>query len=345
MVIFDDILTNIELQNEINTIIYIAVGSSALQVVYDDKSGTWSIPKNLEQQYPPFLATLKTHNFMFPTHIVLIDGLLEDPPFVICDSKKNVSDDWCYNGIWYFNIVTNTYVYPIRVNVTYPPYNDPSDINICDFLQKLNMKAIEKNWFVVFNDFCGRNVGLLAECFDTQISGHHDHIIYGGCTRCDGGCFLDLMGNECQFEYQFDGSSIKAFNPFAYKNFDRLDTILNSTQSEIIKFQILAMKENVKNFFKTHFFSLVRQAWMLKEGHDVKLHKFSYSYVENLCYIDITSLLDTKQFDVLFDVIMKVFKQKIIEYINEYKFDEIMCMMKCEKDVYNWQNYLNRLFE
>lgn len=347
---FDEIIKHIYLLNEEYTIIYIAVGSSAGSVEHDLNNDTWKIKPQFEQQFPPFLSTLKMHNYAFPTHIILIDSLLEDPPFVICNSKKCVSDEWCKNEIWYHNVITNTYIYPIRTNVTYTPFENKDQLNIDDFLQQINLYAMNKNWFVVFHDFCGRDVGKLAEHFDGMIEGHHDHIIYGIGARLDGGCFIDLTLPECQFEYIIDlkgisyQNGIRAFNPYQYK-FRELEQIYNNSSSNVVKSQICVMRDNIKNFFKNNFFVLVRQIALIKNGKQIPIYEPLYLHIESLYMVGIKEGLEKGESARLLEAVLNILQLELEKYVdNEIVSNAIRKMLE-EPDFYKWNYHLEKIFD
>lgn len=344
MLCFNNIIKNIYLLDEPCTIVYIAIGSSAGSVQHDIEQNTWKIEPQFEQQFPPFLATLKMHNYMMPTHIILIDSLLENPPFVTCDSKKCVSDDWCKNEDWMYNIVTNTYIYPIRTNVTYEPFNDQDQLNINIFLQQINLCAIEKNWFVVFHDFCGRDVGKLAKHFDKMIEGHHDHIIYGIGARMDGGCFIDLTLPECQFEYIIDNKCIKVFNPYQY-NFGELVHIYNASSSSVVKAQICVMCDNIKSFFKNNFFSLIRQIALLKNGAHVTIYEHSYVHIESLYDINIKEKIENKEHTQLLDILLCILQCELEKYVKNEIIRHHIDKMLEEPDIYKWNCYLEKMLD
>lgn len=344
MLCFDNIVKNIYLQDDPNTVVYIAVGSSACSMQHDPTTNTWKIEPQFEQQFPPFLSALKMHDYTIPTHIILIDSLLEDPPFVTCDSKKCVSDDWCKNEDWSYNIVTNTYVYPIRTNVTYAPFNDQDQFNINDFLQQINLCAMEKNWFVVFHDFCGRDVGKLANYFDKMIEGHHDHIIYGIGARLDGGCFIDLTLPECQFEYIIDENGIKVFNPYQH-SFRELVHIYNNSNSVIVKSQIRVMCDNIKLFFKNNFFSLIRQIALLKSGKNVTICEYSYSHIESLYDINIKEKIENKEYVQLLDILLCILQCELEKYVENEIVKYSINQMFEEPDVYKWNYHLEKMLD
>lgn len=344
MLLFDEIIKHIYALDEPNIIVYIAVGSSAGSVKYDVDKNTWKIEPQFEQQFPPFLSALKMNNYMLPTHIILIDSLLEDPPFVTCDSKRCISEDWCKNDSWYYNTVTNTYVYPIKINVAYAPFWNKDQTNIDDFLQQINLCAMEKNWFVVFHDFCGRDVGKIAEYFDNMIEGHHDHIIYGIGARFDGGCFIDLTLPECQFEYFISENGIKAFNPYQYK-YRELGNIFNNTNSDTIKAQIRVMVNNIELFFKNNFYSLIRQIGLLKNGEHITIYEQSYSHIENLYMINIREKIERKEYTELLDNILCVLQCELGKHVGDDIVKFAINEMLKESDLYKWTFHLEKVFK
>jgi hypothetical protein len=355
MSVFDNIINNIREKQEANVTVYIAVGSSAGKVKYDEVFENWKIDPMYEQQFPPFLSTLKLHDLSLPIHIILIDEKLENPPFVVCDSKKNIQEGWLQHNTFWFNPITNIYVYPIYLNITYPPYIEQDQnngyIDISTFLIAINQNAMKFDWFVVFHDFCGRNVKLLAEHYDNSLIkckiDHRDHIIYGLGARFDGGCYIDLSTPVCQFVYKFDTNSIKTFNPYTY-DYNTLKQIYNTksddtTESKIIRSQITTVFENLLQFLKTNLFSVTRQFKILATGGDVKIHSSSYKYISNKYGIDFQNMIDSKDYKNLMIAISNVLLMELSCYIDQNVVKNTINNILIEQDPYKISKYLEKI--
>jgi hypothetical protein len=65
-------------------------------------------------------------------------------------------------------------------------------LDITATLRMLNTYAIGHNISLVYHDFSGRNVRLVAELFDKELANHLDHIMYDISVRANHGCFFDL---------------------------------------------------------------------------------------------------------------------------------------------------------
>src|SRR3990167_2343182 len=111
------ILNIIESNNCSFLTVYVAIGSAANCTIQDPITGNWGLDPKLEQQFPPFLKKLKEHFIASPVHIILIDPILENPPFVVCNNKKQIGQNWekiQYDESFYYfrDEITNVNVYP-----------------------------------------------------------------------------------------------------------------------------------------------------------------------------------------------------------------------------------------
>lgn len=170
-----------------DSILYIAIGSAA-------HMGRDELEPSQQQQIPPFLQELMRHS-MQEVWIVLIDPHLESPPYVRRQGYQA-------------NIVE------IRADVCYQPYIRDSCVDLTEWFRTMNGIAIEKEIFMVVQDYCGADIGKLAEYFDQDLVGHRDHIIYGISARSDVGCFLDLAAPEAQFVYRETCGRLSVLNPY-----------------------------------------------------------------------------------------------------------------------------------
>lgn len=340
---------------ENNVIVYIAVGSAALRLEQDDVLQTWKINQTDEQQFPKFLGTLKTINPTFPTHIILIDPALEKPPFVVCNSKKEKQEDWIENKVGdithFHNEATNTHVYTINQNITYPHMNyDIGYVNIDNFLTTINNYAIINKWFLVFQDYSGHIVEQLAKYYDNQLNGHLNHIIYGIGSRFDGGCFIDLTSQRCQFVYSFEDNCITVFNAHNYdlltlrQYYESCDD--DSENSKIIQDQIKVRYDTFKKYIKNVIFPVVRQVGLMcfDNKKDVVIAKYHKDYFLHTHNIKIDELIDKNECYVLFENIINVIKKELISCTDYMCVEHAINSMLSDTNLYNWINYLDDLF-
>jgi hypothetical protein len=172
--------------------IYVAVGAAAGPL-----SPTGVLAQENYHQYPPFLQELRNTVPDLRLFIVLIDPQQEDPPYVEHMNRPRL-----------------TQVYVFRQNVHTDVNENPCEgsINITDELRQLNQFAIDQRASLLYHDFTGRAVRLLAEYFDYELAPHLDYIVYGLSAREDHGCYFDLTQPASFFAFRLDlPAAVSAF--------------------------------------------------------------------------------------------------------------------------------------
>lgn len=343
----------IEHLNENTVIIYIAVGSAMNDTNYYDSSGCLNIPESNDQQFPLFLKNMKAINPQFPTHVILIDELLEKPPSVVCNKNKQKQDEYemslIGNTEHYYNQNINTHVYAIREYVTYEPYTSEKNYNITKTLEHLNKLAMQHNWFVVFQDYCGKYVGLLAQHFDELLKGHLDHIVYGIAAREDFSCYIDLTLPVCQFDFKVDSGKITVFNPYNY-NYTQLkemhnDFINGKTVSDIVKEQINTKLKMITEKIKNTIIPLVRLSGLTTRKSIFHIDALQHycNIIEKKYNIQLFDFVMEEKYDDFFNVVLCIFKSEVYEY-NEPAIVELIISNMLEiDDEYKWSECMQKL--
>lgn len=373
------ILNTIDKKNKF-TSVYVSIGCAVNMSEKDKCKESLSIDPKLEQQFPPFLKSLKEELPFEPLHIFLIDPMLELPPFMVLNSKKtNIGLDWLETYAFkkfgiksYYNELSNIYVYAINDSVNFSPVS-PHELehitNIDKFINELNILSIMHKWFVVVHNFTGKNMKNVAIHHDKLLDNHIDHIIYGIGTRKDCGCFLDVTKPECNFVYTISSTDgIKVYNPFKKSNTTDMELVrsLNTKvnlpncsektkkQHEIIKAQLWQYIKFKRKFIMIDLMTLIRQIGMLAYNKvvDISTFKLDNLYIENNYRPGIAKLLKNKQYYEALDFLINILKTELKSHISViYKENTSLIidhtiseMMSCENP-YKWYNFLKKVID
>lgn len=345
---------NNQMNNKTNnhTCIYVSIGSATNKSMVSINNGMISLNPKFEQQFPPFLKKLKEELPFEPLHIILIDKLLELPPFVTWDSEHNqigqlgigqLGKDWkeinilkSYGIKTYYNELSNIHVYAVIDYVRYFPelhsnyMGDPTHANINDFIEKLNILSITNNWFTVVNDFSGKNMKDVSVYYDSILGDEIDHIVYGLGARKDGGCYLDVSKPECNFVYIIsENEGIKIYNP--YKNTNERDIQLvkmineksgenqkYARDDEIIKSQLWEYIKFKRKFIMIDLMTLIRQIGMLESNKIEKINGMilKNNYIQNTYHFNFEELIFKNEFKKVLDELISILKIELKSHIS-----------------------------
>lgn len=372
-----NILSYIENKHEKNVSIYIAIGSAAHCCKYDESLDEWNIDPKFEQQFPKFLRDLKEKFPFDPLHIILIDPMLETPPFIVCNSKKKINESWNKNKLQlpkinletdlqeeYFNKITNIHIYPINKAIGCPgDENIDMYVNFTDFFDTLNILSKLNNWFTVIQDYSGRYMYKFSEYYDNSLYGHRNHIIYGLNARLDESCCVDLLRPACTFIYQQTQNGITVFNPYNFDNiidmYDILVMLKSNSQTqneyEIAKDQINIFMKHKKESTIIKLCDIIRQTMLFR--NNVSYDKENIlsqhnTYISHICNINIIKMLEQKQYNELLDMLYIILHYELCQFISyQYKnnekekikiIDDIIAKIKIE-DPFKINNNIRKL--
>ncbi len=230
------------------------------------------------QQFPPFLQDMRNQVPNLHLFLLLIDPQQESPPYVATDYalEDRYKSDCHYRSV---NGLLQTFVYRLTVYTDADVYPPANGLNITPLLRDLNAFAKEKQISLLYHDFTGRKMSLLAEHFDNENADHLDHLIYGMSAREDHGCFFDLTQPTAYFPYKIEKQAnkrpvIKMFNYYAYIKKDNYAESVVDLESYPLTMHTIAVKQReqiirvIQINFKTIYLSLLRQVHklLLEEG-------------------------------------------------------------------------------
>jgi hypothetical protein len=261
----------ISVPSENPVFIYIGVGTAAGML-----NAQGILPQEHYHQFPPFLQNLRNEIKNVHLFLLLIDPQQEHPPYVAADYRcKRVAN---VRSVDHFkNQENNMQVFVWRKQVYTDPdvhHNDQA-VNITEMLKELNFFAIKQNATLLYHDFTGRSVALLAEQFenDYDLVGHLDHIVYGLSAREDHGCLMNLTKSHAFFPFSLKKSDnnnprpiIKLFNYYYYIANDRLSEI-DEQISPMVNIQREQIINNIRTRFKEHNLGILRQLRKKSQQH------------------------------------------------------------------------------
>jgi hypothetical protein len=206
-----------KLLDTVPSIIYIAIGSA--------NSKQWE-PKD-NQQFPPFLHDFKINNMNINIKIVLIDPLLESPPYITTTTDSFLSDAW-YPDKDYNNIIHNEYnvdvfSYKTAACVT----NDEHGINISELLKTLANSVSQNNQLLFYHDYTGINTFKVNTELDIDVLS--DKICIDITRGSDLSCCFDLSDPE-NYPYikSKEGNKLFYVNPQSLKEDEKRYILKNA---------------------------------------------------------------------------------------------------------------------
>jgi len=349
-------IDNIEIKDNIKQqkLIYVAIGSA----------------NNFEQQYPSFINTVLNKyninmnelnemndcNNKIDIHIYLIDPEMESQPRVVKQLFKNANKTILCNKFTKYNYgIFN--IYSFEYPVSYPGGEINTNtyfkniISLLTFFNNLTNSAIKNDWFVVVQDYTGRDINKLSLHYDKFIKQpeHLCHIIYGLGSRINSGCFVKLSKPLYDFVLSKD-DKIKVFNPYYHdynidyklKDCKMKDFITNTTyknnvykillheminisnqkrcnnlkNQEIITQQINAFIQQKYNVIKNNLTTSIRQIklYLTNQTNTNVSIKFDCSYLNKYISVQIKDLLNMNKFYDAYEQLKLLLLYEIIKY-------------------------------
>ena len=355
---FNDIKTEIlNIPRESPVVVYFGVGTAA---------HTKITPENY-QQFPPFLQNMKNKIPTLTVFLVLIDPMQETPPHVAIDYKlENAAGDQYH----YKNTTgsLHTFVYRASICTIADVNQSPFNINITNQLHDFNEFAIKNNITIVYHDFTGRDVALLADYFDSQAINHLDQLVYAMSARENHGCLFDLTQAHADFPFRLDESPtpdarpiIKLFNYYKFiVNESYADSLrdLNRYPREmqhLIEIQKTQIVNKITNNFKNTYLPILRIAHKEIMGGIVEQEK-SANLLANQIYIFnelpqiyrqmFIELCNEKEYNLLYELMFNYTSSKlnIVARIKNMDIngEEILQFITIDEDSYKWCNNVNK---
>jgi hypothetical protein len=352
-----------DLKNEIISIppdepalIYIGVGGAA------SVNNNNILQPEHYQQFPPFLQNIRNKVPNINIFLLLIDPYQESPPRVAVDyGLIDQYDSQCH----FRGNRLQAFVYRLSV-YTDPDLNKPDGgLNITPILSNLSQFAKENHVTLIYHDFSGRRVALLAEHFDQENRDHLDQIVYGLSAREDHGCFFDLTKPNAYFPYRIEKEIntrpiLKLFNYYKF--------IVNNTyeesEKELAKFPkimhpLADVQKNqiinkIREQLKNTNLSILRQVYKLMLHQEIPDEK-ELAYQSKYLFNDLpkffrnmfTELFKEKDYTLLYELLFN-FSASELDILAKLKpmnmsGEELMTFITLDEDPYKWYNTINEL--
>jgi hypothetical protein len=343
--------------------IYISVGAAVHQVQI--QNGLPFLDDMYYHQYPKFLEEMQIIDNL-TNIIILIDTILESPPFITIDTHKGLEFNISENNI-YRSKNNRHIVYALKESVTMSAY-ELHYTDITHELHELNNIAIEERILLVYNDFTGKSHKPIAEYFDNMISLHLDHIIYGLGSRADIGCCIDILSPMCKFAYFLENetnqrSLIKVFNIYDLiyhnKNIEEEVNKYPIESIEIISTTLQPVIDDTYDYFSKSIFPVLRVLYQLYTNKssigDFNNYFMNHLFPENIFFAFIKKnesiicsdfirrlydLIRLKKYKECFDLLSDAFSYHLDKLIYIKKIDmnrlDLMKIVTSDSNEYNW---------
>lgn len=187
-------------------IVYIGVGTYMCRF-QKDADGNDFIPLEDSQQFPPALQSLYQSHPDLEFYIILIDPILENPPYITRDPNvKNILNNPIFTKSMFnseVELFTNPRlnIFVIRDNVGIREIGYHSYDGVCDIKDNLTYfhdMCIRNNILYIYHDFSGANLRILSRYFNDSIKDNLDVIIYGFGNGYVDDCIVNLLDEKCQ---------------------------------------------------------------------------------------------------------------------------------------------------
>lgn len=317
---------------------YVAIGSAA-HMARQGGDALWSIEPQYEQQFPRFLRTLKTECPCDPVHIILIDPMLEDPPFLVCNNKKELASNWSKvaENIYYEDIC-NVTVYALRQNVEYEGgiRRIEGILDITECLRLLNTLAVTYRWFVVVQDYSGNDIAGVGLLFSQEVAGHLDHIIYGLNVQYDGGCYLDISQPNCDFVYAIDDLQIKAIVTHDMESIKALESAGDKRH--------IILRDQRYTYLRGKREIIIGILASLRAIYKDGAYTYMLHNIIRYRYKDILQDIETMSSSSQFETVGHILRLELNTVFDTQVVEDIMHKIHVTKDPYKWIDIVSEKF-
>lgn len=347
-----------KIDNNDPIMIYIGVGTYAGLMTHRDDGNHYLDPTNYHQ-YPPFIKELKKKNPTLHLHIVLIDPIQENPPYMTKDNNYTENKFYEESPDKYVSYDQYIHIYVLRKSVKIGDiyYNsNNSCINIEEDLNSFNDYCIKNNISLLYHDYTGRSMKVTAEYFDEKIGDNIDKIVYGLGIRADYGCYFDLTTPISHYPYSIHRgvkrNQLVFINLYKFINnrefYKIIQSMNNNSLNKEDKFIINEHFEEytqlVKKYFKNNILNSLRMIYQIDQNID-NLKNFNENFFLNFkpnLSQEFLILYKTKKFKELFEELIKYYSIELDAYIQIKKFDisgyEMLKIITLDSDPYKWYN-------
>jgi hypothetical protein len=292
-----------------------------------------------------------------------MDPYQENPPQVAVDHDLHEVQD----GSHYSNMegTFQTFVYRKAV---YTQADIVNGNNITETLRDLNAFAKEKCASLLYHDFSGRNLALVAEYFDRENQDHLDQLVYGLSAREDHGCYFDLTQPHAFFPWRLDTSTerpvVKMFNYYKYIVNEHIAQEIEAYPPEmhhLMEIQREQIIKGIREQFKNIHLSLLRQIYTQAQAQAEQqaeaaeqqaqaaehLHADSFNQLPQLYRQMFLELSNEGEYSLLYELLFN-YSASQLDILAKLKGlamrgDELLTFITMDSDPYKWYNVMNTI--
>ena len=329
--------------------IYVGVGAASAT------GGKTPLSLDHYHQFPPFVQNLRNSLPDLHVFLVLMDPYQENPPQVAVDYDLHEVQD----GTYYRNTegTFQTFVYRKAVYTQADIVN--ADIvngnNITETLRDLNAFAKEKCASLLYHDFSGRNIALVAEYFDRENQDHLDQLVYGLSARENHGCYFDLTQPHAFFPWRLDTSTerpvVKMFNYYKYIVNEHIAQEIQAYPPEMHHLMDIQREQIIKGIreqFKNIHLSLLRQIHTQAQAQAEaaeQLHADTFNQLPQLYRQMFLELSNEGEYSLLYELLFN-YSASQLDILAKLKGlamrgDELLTFITMDSDPYKWYNVMN----
>ena len=345
-------------------IIYVGVGTAAGTFTIIDGSKIVS-PDNYHQ-YPQFLRDMENIIGRVKKHIILIDPMLEDPPYITQDRHSGLSFQKITDT--YYEDNTNlVYVHVFRHSITHDAYStkypNPDSINITKDITDLVTISKSTSINMIYHDFSGRQSLPLYQYYEKFIDTHHDRIIFGLGAQGDFGCYVDLTSSIASFAMKAskvygERAYIKICSPRYYLNKgmtldDAIVAYPNSNRNTLSEQFSRICKDTLAELVSKIFYNLRYIKQLQKKNDDelneIKIEDLYRMYGEHIAFT-ILQRIEERNLDIAFIEAIEFYGPQYSPLCKHYRLpmsgtDLLYEIIQNAKDEYSWAMHLRKYIE
>jgi hypothetical protein len=171
---------------------------------------------------------------------------------------------------------------------------------------------VEQRASLLYHDFTGRSVRLLAEYFDAELAPYLDQIVYGLSAREDHGCYFDLTQPKAFFAYRAEPSLngrplIKVFNYFKFivnrAAWNNEEAQFPPSQQHLIHDQKNRLMQDITNRFRNFNIAMLRLIKMQSNTGEEYRPEYLFTHLPKAQQEKYFELWNEHQYDLLYDII------------------------------------------
>ena len=353
-------------------LIYIGIGTFAgLLSFKNDGDGNPTDIKFLEEknyhQYPPFIRHLKQTVPNLHLYIILIDPMQENPLYMIQDQKYTHNEFYEESPNKYISFDNMIQIYVLRKGINIlKAYGDlyqcDTYIDITNDLEMLNDFCMQENVSLIYHDYSGRDVKAVAQCFDTQLGEHVEHVVYGFGARADFGCYFDLTAPYSSYPYILERVEhrhmLKFFNIYKYINTGKYHSLHIDSQiyekqhmgqhmgQHLVLAQIDQFTNLISDELRNYSFSVLRMIFRLINGLSADINEHFINRIRISHREQMRKLYITQEYHTLFDTLIDYYSHDLNIYCKIKNFDltgqEIIRFIISNPNPYAWADNLSQ---